>query len=249
MENYPYHLDRTVVIQAEPETVFRYFTDSARFANWWGAGSTIDATPGGKVHIRHTGVEILGEVLSVDPPRSIVFTYGYATGEHIPPGGSRVHIRLEPHAQGTALHLTHHFAEESARDLHVQGWRFQLSVFANVVANENFAAAVDTVDAWYAAWQIKEDARRAAEIARIAHPRIEFRDRYSLLQGYDDLSAHIAAAQRFMPGIVLSRAGNVRHCQGTVLSEWSAGPVSGTSVFQFAADGRILSVTGIANPQ
>ena len=45
MPELPYQLDRTVVIKARPETVFRFFTDSARWASWWGAGSTIDPKP------------------------------------------------------------------------------------------------------------------------------------------------------------------------------------------------------------
>ena len=36
-----------VRIEADRETVFRYFTDSGRWAAWWGAGSTIDPRPGG----------------------------------------------------------------------------------------------------------------------------------------------------------------------------------------------------------
>jgi uncharacterized protein YndB with AHSA1/START domain len=69
MPELPYSLNRTVVIQAKPETVFRYFTDSARWASWWGAGSTIDAQPGGKVYIRHpNGIESLGEILEVRDP-------------------------------------------------------------------------------------------------------------------------------------------------------------------------------------
>jgi len=70
----PYQLERTVVIRATPETVFRFFTDSARWASWWGAGSTIDAQPGGKVYIRHpNGAETLGEVLSVRHSEQVVF--------------------------------------------------------------------------------------------------------------------------------------------------------------------------------
>ena len=58
-----HRLERSIVIQARPETVFRFFTDSERWAKWWGAGSTIDARPGGKVLILHPGgVETLGEV-------------------------------------------------------------------------------------------------------------------------------------------------------------------------------------------
>lgn len=254
MPELPYALDRTVVIRATPETVFRFFTDSARWASWWGAGSTIDASPGGKVYIRHgNGIESLGEVVEVQQPESIVFTYGFASGNPIPPGSSRVTIRLELDPDGTRLHLHHDFPDAGSRDAHVQGWRFQLSLFSNAVANEVYAGAVDTIDAWYAAWNDTEEASRTAAFARIAIPEVNFRDRYSLLEGQADLNAHTTAAQRFMPGIRLKRNGAVRHCQGTVLSDWVAsGPdgqprMSGTSHFVFHPDGRIASVTGFTN--
>src|SRR5580693_2250302 len=104
MPELPYNLDRTVVIRAKRETVFQFFTDSSRWASWWGAGSTIDAKPGGKVYIRHAnGVESVGEVLEVQAPERIAFTYGFATGQPIPPGSSRVTIHLQPHESGTRL--------------------------------------------------------------------------------------------------------------------------------------------------
>jgi uncharacterized protein YndB with AHSA1/START domain len=254
MPELPYRLDRTVSIRATRETVFRYFTDSARWANWWGAQSTINATPGGKVYIRHpNGAEVSGEVLEVREPEWIVFTYGYATGKPMPPGASRVTISLEPDDAGTRLHLTHEFADAESRDPHVQGWRFQLSLFANVVANEVCADVAAMVDAWFAAWLIGDAAERDTALARIAPPNIRFRDRYSLLEGLPDVSAHIAAAQRFMPGIALRRKGDARQCQGTVLADWTAeGPdgvvrMSGTNVFEIDQHGRIEAVTGVAN--
>jgi len=254
MPELPYSLNRTIVIQAKPETVFRFFTDSARWASWWGAGSTIDAQPGGKVYIRHpNGIESLGEVLEVRDPERISFTYGFSSGQPIPPGSSRVTIRLDPDAAGTRLHLLHEFAEAGPRDEHVQGWRFQLSLFANAVANEVYADAAGAVDAWFAAWVIADTQAREEALARIAVPQVRFRDRYSLLDGMADLMAHIGAAQRFMPGIGLKRKGDVRHCQGMVLADWIAAGsdgkerMSGTSVFAFSPDGRIDSVTGFTN--
>ena len=254
MPELPYHLNRTVVIKAKPETVFRFFTDSARWASWWGAGSTIDATPGGKVYIRHpNGIEALGEVLEVRDAERIAFTYGFASGKPIPPGSSRVTIRLDPDEAGTRLHLLHEFAEAAPRDEHVQGWRFQLSLFGNVIANEVYADAANAVDVWYAAWVVADEQARQETLARIVTPGIRFRDRFSLLDGLADLSAHIGAAQRFMPGIGLQRKGDVRHCQGTVLADWIAAGsdgkerMSGTSVFVFSPDGRIDSVTGFTN--
>ncbi len=255
MHELPYQLERTVVIQAKPETVFRFFTDSARWASWWGAGSTIDARPGGKVYIRHAdGIESMGEVIDVRDCERITFTYGYVSRNPIPPGSSRVTIRLEPDENGTRVHLLHEFAEPGPRDEHVQGWRFQLSVFSNVVANEVYADAASTVDAWFDAWAIADAPTRDDVLAKIAATHIRFHDRFSLLEGLADLTAHIAASQRFMPGVRLQRKGDVRHCQGTVLADWvavdsNAQPrMSGTNVFVFRADAKIDSVTGFTNP-
>lgn len=248
----PYTLDRELVIGATPEIVFRFFTDSPRWAAWWGAGSTIEARPGGRVYIRHPdGTEASGEILELAPPERFVFSYGFASGKPIPPGSSRVTITLAETADGTRLSLTHELPDAAARDEHVQGWRFQLSLFANIVANEVNAGAADAVDAWFRAWSITDAGERERVLAGIADAGVRFRDRFSRLDGISDLVPHIGAAQRFMPEMRLERKGNVRHCQGTVLADWTAtGPDGqerghGTNVYRFNAVGRIVDVTGM----
>jgi uncharacterized protein YndB with AHSA1/START domain len=247
----PHELKRVLVIQASRETVFRFFTDEARWAAWWGAGSTIDARPGGRVVIRYpNAVEAWGEVIDVTPPERITFTYGYASGTPIPVGGSRVTIRLDAEGTRTRLHLTHQFADAAVRDEHIQGWRYQLSLFANAVANEVYAQADRQVDAWFEAWSEPDSATREGTLARIASRDVGFRDRFSAIEGLDDLSVHLAAAHRFMPGIRLRRAGDVRQCQGLVLADWVAHASDGqersrgTNVFVFSSTGLIESVTG-----
>jgi uncharacterized protein YndB with AHSA1/START domain len=246
-----HQLDRTIVIEAPPATVFKYFTDPARWAGWWGAGSTIDARPGGRVLVRYPdGTEAAGEVVEVTPPSQIVFTYGYVKGTPVAPGGSRVTIRLEPAARGTRLNLVHQFAEAAVRDEHVQGWRYQLSLFANVVADEVHRDAGALVDAWFAAWAEADEAARTNSLSAIAAADVRMRDRFSCVEGTGELTAHIAAAQRFMPGIRMQRQGDARHCQGTVLADWSAVSPDGqprgrgTNVFTLGPDGRIETVTG-----
>lgn len=251
----PHDLTRTVVIHAPMENVFRYFTDSSRWATWWGAGSSIDATVGGAMHIRYPGgIEVAGEVLEVAAPSRIVFTYGFVSGTPIAAGSSRITIELSADAAGTKLNLRHEFAEADAkvRDEHVQGWRYQLSVFANVVADERYAGATDTVDRWFGAWAEPDSAIRAATLAEITGPEILFSDRYSCLETRDDLLAHITASQRFMPGIRMQRIAKVRHCQGMVLADWSASGadgatiMQGANVFVFGPTGRLEAVTGFA---
>jgi uncharacterized protein YndB with AHSA1/START domain len=255
MPELPHFMERTVLINAPRPAVFRYFTDSARWANWWGAGSTIDPVAGGRVYIRYAnGVEVSGEVIAVNPPETISFTFGYVSGAPMPLGASTVTIQLsEDEHSGTRLHLRHEFAEASARDQHAQGWRFQLSLFSNVVANEIFADVSGQVDGWFDAWMIADDTEREQKFAGLAAPAIEFRDRHSLLLGVSDLNAHAGAALRFMPGVVLRRKGSVRQCQGTVLADWTVPApdgserMSGTSLFVFDGAGKIRSVTGFAN--
>jgi hypothetical protein len=66
----------------------------------------------------------------------------------------------------------------------------------------------------------------------------------------DDVLAHVDAAQRFMPGITLTRAGEIRHCQGMVLVDWTMAGLDGkergkgTNAFVFSPTGRIEWVTG-----
>ena len=248
----PHTLERTIVIRAPRDTVFRYFTDSTRWASWWGAGSTIDARAGGAVLIRYPGgVEVAGEVLEIRAPERLVFTYGFVKGTPIPAGSSRVEIRLDPAGAATRLHLTHAFAESSVRDEHVQGWRYQLSVFANIVADEVQAGAQSLVDAWFAAWGETNEAARSVILVGAVVPDVRFRDRYSMIDGMAELVPHIGAAQRFMPGYRPERRGPIRHCQGTVLADWIVAGAegrqtsSGTNVFTFDENGRIESVVGL----
>ncbi len=249
----PYDLERTVLIRALPETVFRFFTDSARFAAWWGAGSTIDACPEARcTSAIPTEWKPWARCWRCKAPSAS--SSPTATPAGIP---FRPAVRASPSGWSqTSPEPVSTCATNSPnpvpRDLHVQGWRFQLSLFANAVANEVYAGAEATVDQWFEAWTIAGDKARAELLARIASPEVSFRDRYSLLEGLDDLVAHTGAAQRFMPGIRLQRNGSVRQCQGAVLAEWTAVDkdgkerMSGTSIFQFRADGRIDTVTSFA---
>jgi uncharacterized protein YndB with AHSA1/START domain len=251
----PHTLERRVLIRARPETVFRFFTDSTRWADWWGAGSTVDPRPGGRVFIRYpNAIEAAGEIVEIASPHRIVFTMGFVSGDPIPVGASRVTIELEPDPAGTRLALRHAFAEPGVRDHFVQGWRYQLSLFANVVADETNAGAAERVDGWFAAWSEPDEARRLDLLDAAVAASVRFRDRFSMVDGRADLEPHLAAVHRFMPGMRLARVGAVRHCQGTALADWTAyGPDGtergrGTNVFTLDADGRIEEVVGLWSP-
>jgi len=253
MTDFPHSLDRSLVICAPREVLFRYFVDSERFAAWWGAGSTIDARVGGDVRIVYPNdVVVTGTVQAIEPDRSIAFTYGYEDeGKPIPPGGSLVTIELSDHADGTLLELRHDLREPVARDQHIPGWRFQLAHFANIVTKEQHTGANAHADTWFEAW-FEPDAERRAELLRsCASDEVTLQDGYAAVRGRTELNEHIAACQQHMSSARMQRIGDVRSCQGTGLCEWQALDADGnktsggTNVIRFAPDGRIGGVVGI----
>lgn len=245
-------LDRSIFILAKPDTVFAFFQDSQRWASWWGAGSTIDPHVSGAVFIRYpNAVEASGEVLEINVPHRIVFSFGYASGQPMGPGESRVTIQLTREGAGTRLTLTHALADAAARDQHIQGWRYQLSVFANTVANDLHANVNTLADNWFACWAETDAAARQAGFDAICAPDIRMGDRHSMLEGTSELTHHAGATQKFMPGMRMHRVGDARHCLGTALVDWQVpGPdgkilAKGTNVFTLGPDARILSVIGL----
>jgi uncharacterized protein YndB with AHSA1/START domain len=253
MNEPPFRYQRTILIRARPATVFRYFTDSVRFASWWGAGSTIDPRPGGRVHIVYPGGTTAGgEVVAIEADRRIVFTYGYDQKPSdatvlIERGASRVTITLAPHAEGTSLTIVHEVATERMREEHAAGWRFQLSLFANVVAREEHAGLAGRIDTLFAAWSEPDADKRARLLADAATDDVGFRDPYATIAGREDLNDHLAALQKHMPGTRLVREGEPQQCQGVALVRWTAGKASGTNVVRLAPDGRIADVVGFWN--
>ncbi len=244
-------LDRTILICAKRSTVFRYFTDSKRFADWWGAGSQIEGKAGGSLRIfMPGGITASGEVLEITPNEKIVFTYGFDSGTPIPPGGSRVTVTLQDHPEGTLLSLHHEFADTATRDHHVQGWRYQLALFANVAAQEEHAGIQRTVDGYFAMWNMIDDTERRNAMEGLLIPNVTFKDRFSCTSNADDLNAHIAAGKQFMPGLTITRDGETQQCQGTAITNWIAHRADGTeagrgiNVFHLTPEGLIRDIVG-----
>jgi uncharacterized protein YndB with AHSA1/START domain len=249
-----FSLDRTVEIHARRSTVFRFFTDSARWARWWGEGSSIEPVVGGAVVIVYPGGErVSGVVREIAPDQRLVFSYGYeAAGRPIAPGGSLVTITLdELPGGGTRLTLRHDVDSAAVRDMHAPGWRHQLGRFADLVARD-VGKAGEAVAAWFAGWNEPDAERRRALLGAAVTPDVRFRDAHGDVYGLDELVSHIAATQRFMPGLTLEARGPLRRAHEVVLVDWAAvrpggeAAMAGTNVVRFAPDGRIADVVGVA---
>ena len=246
-----FKLERTIVICAERNTVFRYFTDSKRWASWWGEGSTIESKPGGKVRICYPGNTIAsGEVIEIANNERIVFTYGYETGKPIPPGTSKVTFILRDHTEGTEISFCHEFADEAIRDMHIGGWRYQLAVFATVVTKEQHSNYKQILADYLALWDTADSKSREQTLARIAAPDVHFRDPYGCVNDRDEFNAHIDSTQKHMPGLSMAQNGEPGQCQGYALLPWIAmrkdgtEAARGTSTFQFMPNGLIKNIIG-----
>jgi uncharacterized protein YndB with AHSA1/START domain len=250
-----FSLDRTVEIHARRSTVFRFFTDPARWARWWGEGSTIEPVIGGSVRIVYPGGErVSGVVQEIEHDQRLVFSYGYeAAGRPIAPGGSRVTITLdELPGGGTRLSLRHDVDSAATRDAHVPGWRHQLARFADLAAQDAQAGAGEVVAAWFASWNEPDAERRRQLLGAAVTGEVRFRDASGDVSGLDELIGHISMARQFMPGLRLEARGPLRRAHDTGLVDWAAvrpdggAAMTGTNVVRFAPDGRIAEVVGIA---
>jgi hypothetical protein len=157
---------------------------------------------------------------------------------------------LKEHPEGTELQLTQEFSDASVRDAHVQGWRYQLALFSNIVAKDQHSNAEELVDAYFELWNTKDSDLRMERMNKLFTDSIRFQDRYSCTSGMEDLKPHLAAVHQFMPGLTIARDGEVQQCQGTATSRWVTTREDGTqtakglNVFHLTPDGKISRVIG-----
>lgn len=255
MNELSHSFERSVVICAERTTVFGFFTDSERFAAWWGPGSSIEGRAGGKVKILYpNAVAVGGEVLEFVNGERIIFTYGYESGKPIPVGSSRVTITLSDHPEGTEVRLRHEFADASICKAHEGGWRYQLALFANAVCNVQHRGYVQLLDEYFRVWNNPDASARAGELGHLVAPDVRFRDAYGCVVGRKELEAHIGAVRQFMPGMNIERQGEAVQCQGSAMARWIATKddgteaARGTNLFHFTPEGRIHSIVGFWMP-
>ena len=95
--------------------------------------ATADPAPGGALRWTHPdGSTVVGRFVEVDPPRRVVFTYGWEDGRMgVPPGSTTVEIDLVEEDGATTVRLVHHgLPPETVAD-HQVGWAYFLGVLGN----------------------------------------------------------------------------------------------------------------------
>jgi uncharacterized protein YndB with AHSA1/START domain len=116
--------ERTLSIDAAPETVWDFFVDPEKLCRWKGMNAQLEPRAGGvyrcEVIPGHTAI---GEYVELDRPHRLVFTWGWDGNEKVPPGSSTIEVELTPEGTGTRLRFVHKDlpdAEQVAS--HAGGW-------------------------------------------------------------------------------------------------------------------------------
>ncbi|HXB55419.1 MAG TPA: SRPBCC domain-containing protein [Vicinamibacteria bacterium] len=127
----PLSLEVRRVIRATADTVFEAWTQPAHLREWWGprdvtcVDAQIDLRVGGRYRIgnQHPDgriVWIVGEFEVIKPAHELVYTWRLESASQPP---ERVHVRFEPHANGTEVIVVHQrILDPSVRDRHREGW-------------------------------------------------------------------------------------------------------------------------------
>jgi uncharacterized protein YndB with AHSA1/START domain len=132
---------RELQIAASPETVWEFFVDPEKLARWKGRlAESFDARPGGGYRIEIIpGHVAAGEFVELDPPRRMVYTWGWEPDgdgpNPVPPGASTVEVELVPEDGGTRLLFTHRdLPSRESADSHAAGWNHYLERLAVAAA-------------------------------------------------------------------------------------------------------------------
>lgn len=115
--------ERTIAIDASPETVWQFLVDPEKLMRWKGVDAKLDPRPGGVFYCEVIpGHKARGEFVELDEPNRLVYTWGWEGNEGVPPGSSTIEIELATDGDGTMLRFLHHLQTAEAVASHKTGW-------------------------------------------------------------------------------------------------------------------------------
>ena len=117
---------REIEIAARPETVWEFFVDPEKATRWMGQSASLDPRPGGEYRVEVIpGNVATGEFVELDPPRRLVWTWGWEPESQSPvaSGSTTIEVELVPEGDGTRVLFTHRgLPDADAAQKHAHGW-------------------------------------------------------------------------------------------------------------------------------
>lgn len=132
-------VEREIAIAASPETVWELLTDEDEARLWMGVAASFDLRPGGAYSVEVIRSRVArGSFVEIDPPRRLVYTWGWEDSHSLPPGSTTVEFDLVPHGAGTLLRLRHsNLPDVDAAESHGRGWEHYLPRLSQRAAGEH----------------------------------------------------------------------------------------------------------------
>ena len=122
------------IIAATPERLFALWTEPEELIKWWGPEGyttpkhTMDVRPGGRWRTTMRSPDgkdhtVSGIYRTLDPPRRLVFTWGWDDDAGLRGHETEITVTFEPTTGGTRMVLLQQgFADADSRGRHEHGW-------------------------------------------------------------------------------------------------------------------------------
>lgn len=111
-----------ITIEAEPEHVFDHFVRPELLVRWMGDFARLEARSGGLFAVDINGVIIRGHFVRVERPHLIEIAWGEAGNAAMPPGATRLVVRLVSQGRGTLVEIEHSGLVPDEAAKHAVGW-------------------------------------------------------------------------------------------------------------------------------
>ena len=122
-------VEHRIVLSVPIEDVYHHLTTVEGLLRWMAVDAVVEPVPGGRLQWTHeNGATMIGRFIELDPPRRLVFAYGWKNDlMGVPPESTTVEINLEETDGKTTLSLAHRSIPPDVVDDHERGWMFFLS--------------------------------------------------------------------------------------------------------------------------
>ena len=134
-------VEREIAIAASPETVWELLTDPEQATRWMGLEAAFELRPGGAYRVVVIpGNVAKGEFVEIDPPRRLVYTWGWeeSTGAPLAPGSTTVEFDLIANNGGTLLRFRHSdLPSQTSAESHGHGWDHYFERLAAVASGDD----------------------------------------------------------------------------------------------------------------